>query len=114
MQNEAQYDLDRKAAKTSALFSEDLSPNPSAVERAKFEYSPFGNIFTKGSKEDKKKGLFKRLKHIEDKSEEQLKIIGNKTGIKSQIDLFDEELTLEAIALIEEIKSIEDSVDYDK
>ena len=64
--------------------------------------------------EDKKEGLLKRLKNIEDKNEEQLKIIGNKTGIKSQIDLFDEDLTSEAIALIKEIKSIEDSVDYDK
>ena len=65
-------------------------------------------------KEDIFEGLLKRLKNIEDKSEEQLKIIGNKTGIKSKIDLFDEDLTSEAIALTEEIKSIEDSVDYDK
>ena len=43
-----------------------------------------------------------------------MKTIGNKTGIKSKIDLFDEDLTSEAIALTEEIKSIEDSVDYDK
>ena len=43
-----------------------------------------------------------------------MKIIGNKTGIKSQIDLFDEDLTSEAIALIKEIKGIEDSVGYDK
>ena len=34
--------------------------------------------------------------------------------MKSQIDLFDEDLTSEAIALIKEIKSIEDSFDYDK
>ena len=71
-------------------------------------------IFLLRDRKKTKKGLFKRLKNIEDKSEEQLKIIGNKTGIKSQTDLFDEELTLVAIALIEEIKSIEDSVDYDK
>ena len=48
MQNEAQYDLDRKAAKISALFSndldkyeyligEDLGLNQSTVEQAKFE-----------------------------------------------------------------------------
>ena len=52
--------------------------------------------------EDKKEGLLKRLKNIEDNSEEQLKITGNKTGIKSQIDSFDEDLTSEAIALIKE------------
>ena len=58
MQNEAQYDLDRKAAKISALSSnnldkyeyltgEDLGLKPSTVEQAKFEYSPLGKIFTK-------------------------------------------------------------------
>ena len=89
-QNEAQYDLDRKAAKISALSSknldkyeyltgEDLGLKPSTVEQAKFEYSPLGKIFNKGLKEeDKKEGLLKRLKNIEDKSEEQLKAIKSK------------------------------------
>ena len=79
MQNEAQYDLDRKAAKISALSSnnldkyeyltgEDLGLKPSTVEQAKFEYSPLGKIFNKGlSEDDKKEGLFKRLKNIEGK-----------------------------------------------
>ena len=117
-QNEAQYDLDRKAAKISALFSkdldkyeyltdEDLNYKPSTVEQAKFDPFPLSKSFNKGSKEDdKKEGLLKKLQNIEDKSEERLKIIGNKTGIKSQIDLFDEDLTSEAIALIKEIKSM--------
>ena len=77
MQNEAQYDLERKAAKISTLSSnnldkyvyligEDLSLKPSTVEQVKFEYSPLSNIFTKGlDKDDKKEGLFKRLKNIE-------------------------------------------------
>ena len=77
MQNVAQYDLDRKAAKVSALSSnnldkyeyltgEDLGLKPSTVEQAKFEYSPLGKIFNKGlDKDDKKEGLFKRLKNIE-------------------------------------------------
>ena len=84
MQNEAQYDLDRKAAKISALSSnnldkyeyltgEDLGLKPSTVEQAKFECSPLGNIFTKGLKEeDKEEGLLKRLKNIEDKNEKKL------------------------------------------
>ena len=39
---------------------------PSPVEQAKFEYSPLGKIFNKGlDKDDKKEGLFKRLKNIE-------------------------------------------------
>ena len=77
MQNEAEYDLDRKAAKISALSSnnldkyeyltgEDLGLKPSTVEQAKFEYSPLGKIFNKGlDKDDQKEGLFKRLKNIE-------------------------------------------------
>ena len=117
--NEAQYDLDRKKAKISALSSnnldkyeyltgEDLDYKPDAVEQARFEYSPLGKIFNKGQKEeDKKEGLLKRQKNIE----EQLKAIKSKTDIKSQIDLFNEELTLEAVALLKEIKNIGDNVD---
>ena len=84
MQNEAQYDLDRKAAKISALSSndsdkyeyltgDDLGLKPSTVEEAKFEYSPLGKIFNKWlDKDDKKEGLFKRLENIKYKNEEQL------------------------------------------
>ena len=86
-QNEAQYDLDRKEAKISALSSnnldkyecltsEDLGLKPSTVEQAKFEYYPVGKIFNKGlSEDDKKEGLLKKLKNIEDRNEEQLKAI---------------------------------------
>ena len=81
-QNGAEYDLDREAAKISALSSnnldkyeyltgEDLGLKPSTVDQAKFEYSPLGKIFNKGlSEDDKKEGLFKRLKNIEDKNED--------------------------------------------
>ena len=66
MQNEAQYDLDRKAARISALPSnnldkyeyltgEDLGLKPSTVEQTKFEYSPLGKIFKKGLEEDENK-----------------------------------------------------------
>ena len=84
MRNEAQYDLDRKAAKISALSSnnlekyeylagEDLGLKPGTVEQAKFEFSPLGKIFNKGlGKDDKKEGLFKRPKNIEVKNEKQL------------------------------------------
>ena len=87
MQNEVQYDLDRKAAKISALSSnnldkyeyltgEDLGLKPSTVEQAKFEYSPLGKIFNKGlDKDDKKEGLFKRLKNIKDTNLTQLQAI---------------------------------------
>ena len=77
MQNEAQYDLDRKAAKISAsssnnfdkyenLTGDDLGLKSSTVEQAKFEYSPSGEVFNKGLEEDKKERLLKRLKNIED------------------------------------------------
>ena len=71
MQNEAQYDLDRKAAKISALSSsnldkyvyltgKDLGLKPSIAEQDKFEYSPLGKIFKKGlDKDDKKKDCLK-------------------------------------------------------
>ena len=66
MQNEAQYHLDRKAAKISALSSndldkyeylsgEDLGLKPNTMEQAKFEYSPLGKMFNKGLSEDDKK-----------------------------------------------------------
>ena len=66
-QNESQYDLDRKAAKISALSSKNLDKyelltgegldlKQSNVEEAKFEYSPLGKTFIKGlSKNDKKR-----------------------------------------------------------
>ena len=86
-QSESQYDLDRKAAEISALSSknldkyelltgEDLDLKPSTVAQVKFEYSSLGKIFNKGlSEDDKKEGLFKRVKNIENKNKEQLKAI---------------------------------------
>ena len=71
MQNEAQYDLDRKSAKISALSSnnldkykyltgEGLGLKLSTAEQAKFEYSPMGKIFNKGlDKNDQKKDCLK-------------------------------------------------------
>ena len=55
MQNEVQYDLDRKAAKVSAnsfnnlhkyeyLTVKDLDLKPSTAEQAKFEYPPLGRV----------------------------------------------------------------------
>ena len=85
MQNKAQYDLDRKAAKISALSSsnldkyeyltgEDLGLKLSTVEQAKFEYSPLGKMFNKGlSEDDQKEELFKRIKNIENKIKDENK-----------------------------------------
>ena len=62
-QNEAQYDLDRKAAKISIpssknlkkyeyLTAKDLGYEPSAPEKEKFEYFPLGTFFNKGLDKD--------------------------------------------------------------
>ena len=48
------------------LTGEDLGLKPSTIEQATFEYSPLGKMFDKGlSEDDKRQGLFKRLKNIE-------------------------------------------------
>ena len=74
MRNETQYDLNRKAAKISALSSNNLDTyeylglKPSTVEQTKPEYSLLGKILNKGleKEEDKKEALLRRLKNIED------------------------------------------------
>ena len=85
--NQAQYDLDRLNAKISAFSSgelrkyeyltgEDLGYRPSVLEQTKFYYCPLGRFFIKGlDEDDKKEGLFKRLKNIEGKNEKLLKEI---------------------------------------
>ena len=73
-QNKSEYDLYRQNAKISALSSgkldkyeyltgEDLGYRANPIQKAKFEYSSFGQIFNKGlDVGEKQEGLFKRLK----------------------------------------------------
>ena len=122
VKNEAQYDLDRKAAKISALScnnldkyeyltGEDVGLKPSTVEQTRFEYSPLGTFFNKRLiEDDKKEGLFKRLKNIEDTNEELLKAKNQTENIKEVTDFIDEPLRLEARNLIEEIRVIQKDV----
>ena len=135
MQNEAQYDLDRKAAKISAsssnnldkdeyLTGKDLGLKPGTVEQAKFECSPLVKIFNKGlSKDDKKEGLFQRLGNIKDKNEEQLQAIKDQ-GEKQLKELknIDKSKTLKAIdeisrkndeanKLLSEFRKIDETLD---
>ena len=82
----------RKNAKISALSSgkldkyelltgEDLGYRPDPVHKAKFEYSPLGQVFNKGlDSSEKQEVLLKRLKNIEDKTDNQLKAIENNIG----------------------------------
>ena len=98
------------------MTGEDLDLKPSTVEQAKSEYSPLGKIFNKGlSENDKKEGLLKKLKNIEDKNEKLLEV-KNKTGknIKEVYDFVDQPLSFEAKELIEEIKAIQKDADYRK
>ena len=69
--NQAQYDLDRLAAKISAyssgdlrkyeyLTGEDSGYKPSVVEQAKFNYCPLGKVFNKGlTEDDQEEGLWR-------------------------------------------------------
>ena len=96
-QNEAQYDLDRKAAKISAspsknlpkyeyLTGDDLGYEPRALEQARFDYSPLSKFLNKGlTEEEKKEGPLKILKNIEGRNEKQLKAIEDQG--KKQLDV---------------------------
>ena len=82
--NNGQYNLDRMNAQISAhssgdlpkyeyLTKKDLGYKPDAFEQAKFEYSLLSKVFTDGlDKFDRNEGLLKKLKNIEDKSNNQL------------------------------------------
>ena len=59
--NKAQYDLDREAAKISALLNgelekyeyltgEDLGYKPKVIEKLKFQYSPLGEVLRDNAK----------------------------------------------------------------
>ena len=141
MQNEAQYNLDRKAAKISALSSnnlhkyeyltgEDVGPKPCTVEEAKFEYSPLGKIFNRGLNEVvQKEGLFKRLKKIENaqknlingidsehnEDKDQEKQQNKDIGLKP-LDVFDylKSLSQEVKDLMNEIEDAENDIDIYK
>ena len=70
------------------MTGEDLGLKPSTVDQAKFEYSPLGKVFNKGlSEEDKKEGILKRLRYIEDKNKKPLEVKNkaNENIKKSQI-----------------------------
>ena len=95
MQNEAQYDLDRKTAKISALSSnnldkyeyltgKDLGYKPSVIEKAKFEYSPLVKILNRGLDKDYQKvGLFKRLKQLKARLKAKIKKNQNQLKMKN-------------------------------
>ena len=90
--NDVDYDLHRQNAKISALRSgelkkykyltgEDLGYRPDPVQKAKFEYSPLGQVFNKGLNfNERQEGLLKRLKNIENQTDNPLDLIRDQDG----------------------------------
>ena len=125
--NKAQYDLDIQAAKIYALSSgelrkyeyltgEDLGYKPNVVQKAKFQYRPLGQVFNKElDLSDKKEGLLKRLKNIEDKTDKQLKEDKNsQLGVKSIGYTVKQELSQEAKNILEKLNNQEKLINYRK
>ena len=134
--NQAQYDLDRLAAKISPYSSDDLKKyeyltgqdlgyKPSVIDKGKFEYSPLGKIFNDVLKEEnKKEGLLKRVKNIGDKSEELLKVLkdhSEKQTIISKVKnpnfnnvSFRSLLDANSMKVFNEIKEQGETVDYSR
>ena len=68
------------------LTGEDLQYKPDAVQKERFEYSPLHQVFNKGLNfNDNQEGLLKRLKNIEDKTDNLLDLIRNQGD--RQLDL---------------------------
>ena len=103
------------------LTKKDLGYKPDAFEQAKFEYLPLGKVFTDGlDKSDKNEGLLKRLKNIEDKSNNQLltiknisrpEIKGNVSDEYKTIQDFKQELIDKNILKLTGVKKVDDIVD---
>ena len=80
-QNISDYNLYRQNTEISALSSgdldkyeyltgKDLQYKPDPIQKAKFEYSPLGQVFNKGlDSSERQEGLLKRLKNLEDKAD---------------------------------------------
>ena len=95
----------------------DLGYKPSPVEKAKFEYSTLGQVFNKAlDSNERQEGLLKRLKNIEDKTDNnQLRAIedrNNQSGIKSIGFDFKKLLSPEGLKAYDEIVQKEKNIDY--
>ena len=81
------------------------------LSEPKYEHLIFNEGLSEG---DKKEGLLKKLKNIEDKNEQLLKIKNKTENIKEVTDFVGEPLSPEAKAVIEEIRAAQKDVDYRK
>ena len=122
--NQAQHDLDRQNAKMSALSSGELDKYEyltgeylgyklDVVQKSKFEYSPLGQVFNKGLTADgKQEGLLKRLKNIEDKTDNQLAIQKGSPNMKSLSYSIMEKMPLKANNMLDKLLIAVNSTDY--
>ena len=95
---------------------EDLGYKPDLVQKAKFEYSPLGQVFNKGlDTSEKQVGLLKRLKNIEDKTDRELEENkDNQLGIKSIGYAVRQESSQEAKNMFKKLNSQEKLINYQK
>ena len=89
---------------------------PDVVQKAKFEYSPLGQVFNKGlDSSEKQEGLLKRLKNIEYKTDKQLnENKDSQLDIKSIGYTIKEELSQEAKNMLEKLNNQEKLINYRK
>ena len=81
-----------KLDKYEYLTGEDVRYRPDFVQKAKFEYSPLGQVFNKGlDSSEKQEGLLKSLKNIEDQTDNQLRGIEGRKD--NQLDLVENQKT---------------------
>ena len=125
--SKVQYDLDRQNAKISALSSgeldkyeyltgEDLGYKPDIVQKARFEYSPLGQLFNKGlTTDEKQERLLKGLKYFEDKTDKQLEENkDSQLGVKSTGYIVKEELSQKAKNMLQKLNNQEKLNNYKK
>ena len=105
--NKKHHELDRINAEISAyssgdlpiyeyLTNKDLNYKLDVFEQARFEYSPLDKVFIDGlDKSNRKEGLLKRLKNIEDKSNTQLLAIRDIPRPAIKDDVNDEYKTIQ-------------------
>ena len=86
------------------------------VQKAKFEYSPLGQVFNKGLEKDEKQvGLLKILKNIEDKADKQLnENKDSQLSIKSIGCIVKEELSEEAKSILKKLSNQEKIINFGK
>ena len=117
--HKAQYELDREAAKISALSSgelekyeyltsEDFGYKLDVVGKAKFEYCLLGNVGIDES--DRKEGFLKKLKNIEDQSKITNETEDNQLDVKS-IGYTVKELSQEAKNMLDKLSNQEKLID---